>query len=275
MSVDNINADYNKAIELDEIVFEHRNKEYGAYDLRKRYRNVLTRSFVIGTIVFLVLVLAPFVYMRIKSGEKKEEIAVSVDLTDIKDIPPPPKEEELPPPPPPKHEEPPKQEIVKDIIPEPKPSPKVEEPPKKIEELKNTTSGTVEQKGEKVAVYTPPPPVSTGQGKVAEIKPSNEIVENVDQEADFSGGIKRFRSLFESNFDPSSVDGEGTLKTLVTFVVERDGSISSVKATGADTDFNREAERTIRSIKGKWTPGKLNGNPVRSRFRFPVTMNFE
>ncbi|KAF5276597.1 hypothetical protein FQR65_LT16304 [Abscondita terminalis] len=79
----------------------------------------------------------------------------------------------------------------------------------------------------------------------------------------------------KSNFDNGSVEGEGTLKTTVTFVVERDGSLTDIKASGANSDFNREAERTIRSIKGKWKPGKLNGEPVRSRFKFPVTMNFE
>ena len=50
---------------------------------------------------------------------------------------------------------------------------------------------------------------------------------------------------------------------------------SNIKIIGKNTDFNNEAERTIKSIKTKWTPGKVNGQPVRSRFRFPVTMNFE
>ena len=278
MSVDNINASYDKPIELDEIVFEHRNKEYGAYDLRKSYRPILTKSFLVGTALFLFAVLAPLVYLKIKEGQQKEETKVSVDLTDIKDLPPPPEEEkELPPPPPPPPVEPPKQEIVKDMIPEPKPNPKVEEPPKKIDEVKETTIGTVNQEGEKVKSYTPPPPPpSSGTGKAVETpKPTNEIVDRVDQEAVFGGGIDKFRNLFQSNFDNGSVEGEGTLKTTVTFVVERDGSLSDVKASGPNSDFNREAERTVRSIKGKWTPGKVNGEQVRSRFRFPVTMNFE
>ncbi|AQX09106.1 energy transducer TonB [Elizabethkingia ursingii] len=278
MSVDNINASYDKPAELDEIVFEHRNKEYGAYDLRKSYRPILTRSLLVGSALFLFAVLAPLVYLKIKEGQQKEETKVSVDLTDIKDIPPPEQEKELPPPPPPPPVKPPEQEIVKDMIPEPKPNPKVEEPPKKIEEVKETTIGTVNQEGEKIAKYTPPPPpANTGAGKNVEApKPvGNEIVDRVDQEAAFTGGIDKFRNLFQSNFDNSSVEGEGTMKTTVTFVVERDGSLSDVKASGPNSDFNREAERTIRSIKGKWSPGKLNGDPVRSRFRFPVTMNFE
>ncbi|WP_260255079.1 energy transducer TonB [Elizabethkingia meningoseptica] len=100
-----------------------------------------------------------------------------------------------------------------------------------------------------------------------------DIYDTVDQQAIFGGGIDKFRNLFNSSFDNSSVKDEGTLKTTVTFIVEKDGSISNVIASGPDYNFNREAERTIKSIKGKWVPAKINGYPVRSRFRFPVTIN--
>ena len=65
------------------------------------------------------------------------------------------------------------------------------------------------------------------------------------------------------------------MSTVVTFIVERDGSISSVKAAGKDAAFNREAERTIKSVKGKWVPAKVKGQAVRSYFKFPVSMMFE
>ena len=61
----------------------------------------------------------------------------------------------------------------------------------------------------------------------------------------------------------------------MTFVVERDGTISNVKAVGANADFNRESEKVIKSIKGKWNPAKLGGQNVRSYFRFPISMQFE
>jgi len=272
MSIDKTNTDYKDFIELDEIVFEHRNKGYGAYNLRKIYGKVLAKSFIFGTVVFLAIVITPFIYMTMNAGEVKEEIVVSVDLTDIKDLPPPPKEElELPKPPPPKKEEP-KQEIVKDLTPEPKPSPKVEEPPKKIEEVVGTTIGIINQKGEKKPEYIPPPPPVTGSGLIG-----NTVYEggDIDQEAEFSGGIDRFRNLFQSRFDNSSLEGEdGIIRAEITFVVERDGTITDIKVNGLNADFNREALRTIKSIKTKWSPAKLNGQTVRSRFRFPVTMTF-
>lgn len=278
MSVDNMNASYNQPESLDDIVFEHRNKEYGAYDLRQNYRSILTKSFLIGAVLFIIAVLAPLIYMKMKGNDAVKEQIVNVELDDIKDLPPPEKEEQAPPPPPPPPVEPPKQEIVKDMIPEPKPNPKVEEPPKKLEEVAKTTIGTENQQGEKIATYVQPkPPAETGAGKnVEQPKPTgNEIVDTVEQTADFAGGLNKFRALVQSNFDTSAVEGEGTLKTTVTFVVEKDGSLSQVVASGPNADFNREAERTIKGIKGKWNPGKNGGQPVRSRFRFPLTMNFE
>ena len=68
---------------------------------------------------------------------------------------------------------------------------------------------------------------------------------------------------------------EGVVKSEVTFVVERDGSITDVKATGSNSAMNAEAIRTVKSIKNKWAPAKINGQAVRYRYRLPLTMQFE
>lgn len=273
---------YDPNLTLDEIVFENRNKEYGAYDLRHQYPRLLTKSFFVGTAIFLVLALSPFIYLTIKRLTEPPPQEVKADLVEIlqedKIIEQPKEEEPPPPPPPPKEEE--KIEIIQNVVPEPVKAPKIETPPPPISKQLETTTGLVEQKGVKAPAYTPPPPPpSTGtKASTAEVKPqvSNDVYESVDQPADFSqGGLNGFRSKFVNNFDSSSLEGEGTLGTEITFVVERDGSLSQIKATGSNSDFNREAERTVKSIKIKWNPGKVNGQPVRSRFRFPVKMNFE
>ena len=104
----------------------------------------------------------------------------------------------------------------------------------------------------------------------------NTPATKVDVQAGFNGGIDSFRSKVVQNFSTADFEGTGELmKTTVTFIVEKDGTISNVKATGSDRDFNAEAERTIRTIKGKWTPAKLNGEHVRSYFKFPISMMFE
>jgi protein TonB len=73
-----------------------------------------------------------------------------------------------------------------------------------------------------------------------------------------------------TNFDSSVIENETgeVVKAVVTFVVERDGTISNIKVSGANADFNKEAEKTIKGIKGKWNPAKFQGENVRSYFRF-------
>lgn len=275
---------YDNNLTLDEIVFENRNKEYGAYDLRHRYPKILTRAFLLGTLVFLALVVTPFIVMKIKqmnAAEKEEVNANLVNIIQEDKIIEQPEEEAPPPPPPPKKEEPEPQEVIQNVVPEPKKAPKVETPPPPITKQLETTTGLQNQEGVKTPVYTPPPPPpSTGTKQATvEVKPAvstTEVYTEVEQSADFPGGIESFRRTVGENFDTSAMSGgEGTLKTEITFVVERDGSITQVKATGSNSDFNREAERTIKSIRKKWSPAKINGQAVRYRFRLPLTMNFE
>lgn len=274
---------YNKNLTLDEIVFENRNKEYGAYDLRKQYSKTLTRSFILGTVLFCVVAITPFVVMKIKQMNAKEKTEVSANLIDIipeETIIEQPKEEEPPPPPPPPKEEP-KVEIIQNVVPEPKRAPKVETPPPPITKQLETTTGLVNQEGVKAPTYTPPPPPpSTGtKAATVEVKPAvstTEVYTEVEQVAEFPGGINSFRQRVADNFDTSAMSGgEGTLRTEITFVVERDGSITQVSASGSNSDFNREAERTVKGIRNKWKPAKVNGQTVRYRFRLPLTMNFE
>lgn len=273
---------YNSNLTLDEIVFENRNKAYGAYDLRRSYRSVLTKSFILGTILFLVAAITPFVIMKIKQMNAKETTEVNANLIDI--LPEEPiieevVEDEPPPPPPPKEEEP-QQEVIQNVVPEPVKAPKVETPPPPITKQLETTTGLIAQEGVKTPSYTPPPPPpGPTKSTTVEVKPQvseTQVYTEVEQLAEFPGGINSFRSKVNSSFDTSVMDGdEGTVKTEVTFVVERDGSITDVKANGSNKDFNAEAIRTVKSIKNKWAPAKINGQAVRYRFRMPLTMQFE
>ncbi|KQR93827.1 energy transducer TonB [Chryseobacterium sp. Leaf180] len=273
---------YNQNLTLDEIVFENRNKSYGAYDIRSQYPRLLTRSFIIGTSLFLLAALSPFIYLTIQRMNEPPPTEVKADLVDILEDDPiieEPKEEEPPPPPPPKEEE--KIEIIQNVVPEPVKAPKVETPPPPISKQIETTTGLVNQEGIRAPAYTPPPPPpSTGtKTSTAEVKPQvsdTQVYSEVEQVAEYPGGINAFRNKVQSNFDGSAMNGdEGTVKTEITFVVERDGSITDVKANGKNSDFNSEAIRTIKSIKNKWAPAKINGQSVRYRFRLPLTMNFE
>ncbi len=276
---------YDDNLTLDEIVFENRNKAYGAYDLRTSYPKILTKALVIGTLLFVTFVVTPLVVARIKALNAPEKTEVDANLMEILEEEPiieEVKENEPPPPPPPPKEEPEQIEVIQNVVPEPKKEPKVETPPPPITKQLETTTGLVAQEGVKAPSYTPPPPppsTGTKQTTVEVAKPApstTEVYTEVEQTAEFPGGINNFRNEVSNNFDASAMEGgEGTLKTEITFVVERDGSITQVKATGSNSDFNREAERTVKSIRKKWSPAKINGQPVRYRFRLPLKMNFE
>ena len=257
---------YNTTPTLDEIVFENRNKAYGAYDLRTNYRSMLTKAFILGTLLFCIAAITPFVIMKIKQMQAKETTEVNANLIDIlpeqEQIIEQPKDEPPPPPPPPKEE------------------PKIETPPPPISEQLKTTTGVVAQEGVKAPAYQPPPPPpSTGKVQTVEVKPQvseTQVYTEVEQLAEFPGGINKFRASVGNNFDTGVMDGdEGTVKTTITFVVERDGSITDVKADGSNKTFNAEAIRTVKSVKNKWSPAKIDGKPVRYRYRLPLTMQFE
>lgn len=276
MAEDNVN--YSQS--LDEIVFEHRNKAYGAYDLRTAYPKILTRSFFLGTAFFLLLALSPLIYLKIQQMTAEDTVEVDANLVEILEDQPiieQPKEEEPPPPPPPPKEEE-KQEIIQNVVPEPKKAPKIETPPPPITKQLETTTGLVNQEGVKTPTYTPPPPPpSTGKGVVAEVKVNtNEVYDSVDQSAEYPGGLNGVRKYIADNVDSSGMEGEGQLTVKLRFIVERDGTVSDVKATSksGNSDFDSEAIRVVKKLK-KWTPAKKNGENVRSYYSIPITMQFQ
>jgi len=274
---------YGQNLTLDEIVFENRNKEYGAYDLRHQYPRLLTKSFIIGTALFLLAALSPFIYLTIKNLTAPPKQEVKADLVDIIEEDPiieQPKEEEPPPPPPPPKEEE-KIEVIQNVVPEPVKAPKIETPPPPISKQLETTTGLQNQEGVKAPAYTPPPPPpSTGtKATTVEVKANNpnEIYKDVDQSAEYPGGMGALRRFLGDNFDTSLMEGgEGTLKAKLKFVLEKDGTVSNVtiEEKSPNSDFNSEAVRVVKRLK-KWTPAKRNGESVRSYYSVPFTMNFE
>ena len=91
----------------------------------------------------------------------------------------------------------------------------------------------------------------------------------------FPDGQHVFRNLISQNFRMDLVEGSGKIHSELTFVVERDGSISDIKATGENESFNKEAISAVSKITKKWIPAELNGEKVRYRFRVPLDITFQ
>ena len=262
---------------LNEVVFEKRNKEYGAYALRNEANVVLKKALFIGVGLFGLLAMTPILINTLKPKAAKTPVFVPINLKNV-DRPDDRIEKPEPRVIPPKA---PVQVKTQSLTPPTPTRDAVKEVTinQKVEDAVISTTTT-----QGVAVTNPNQHVATGTENGKEIVKEtpaksnpNEIVKNVDVEADFIGGVNAFRTKVLQNFDSSVVENETgeVVKAVVTFVVERDGTISNIKVSGANIDFNKEAEKTIKGIKGKWNPAKFQGENVRSYFRFPISMQFE
>ena len=145
----------------------------------------------------------------------------------------------------------------------------------KSEEQKKEKAAPLHTRGETTSQYDDTSANIAEAKIVDEPGDKQEIHTTVDEEADYdNGGLNGFRVKVAENFDIEAVQGEGVLTTTVKFVVETNGTVSQVKATGSNADFNREAERVVRSIKG-WKPAKKGGVNVRSYYSLPLKMQFQ
>ncbi|PWN66647.1 energy transducer TonB [Chryseobacterium oncorhynchi] len=274
----------NQEFRFNEVLFEHRNKEYGAYALRNESDRILTKALFIGASLMAAVSITPFVISAFKTPEIVEDTWKLPPPVIIPDDPVAPPVTITP---------------VKPTVSSnkktfdstvPTPSSTARDNVKKDPVPDDAVAGLVNHfKGDPVAPNTPNvPTVSVGTGPVINTTPpvvsdpvdKNKIVDagELGVEANFNGGIDAFRNKVMSNFDSSGFESGDVMKTTVTFIVEMDGTISGVKANGTNADFNNEAIRTVKLIsnKGKWTPAKnKKGEFVRSYFKIPISMKFD
>ena len=263
----------NKILQADflDIIFEGRNKEYGAYELRKSYNKRITRALVamigICLLVFLTALLA-----NDNDADKNKIIVQDVQLEDIKKQEE--KKPEPPPPPPPPKPEPPKVEIakftppqiVKDV--EVKPEDEIKE----VEKLEDTKIGVINQEGIKDEGLVAPPVEDKGTGVVEAPKKVEEdydkVFTKVEKEAKFPGGPEGWRRYLERNLNANVAadDGAavGNYSVKVQFIVDKGGNISNVQAIDkpkACPSCGPEAEKVIKRGP-KWEPAVQNGRNV-------------
>ena len=238
-----------------EIVFADRNKEYGAYTLRRDYDKRMV-IILVSFIATLALSFGIFAYVK----SIPEEV-IEIKPVDVSTIPPAKPEEELPPPPP----EPPVPVLEKltQFLPPVIVNEEVDEVPPIQENLEDKKISTINQEGSDDSFNASVGPAET----VVEAPKVEQIYEAVEEDAEFPGG--KPSDFVSSHFNTdAAADVEG--KIIVRFVVELDGSISNVDvARGLSPEANREAIRVIRSMP-RWKPGKNNGKAVRSRFSLPI-----
>ena len=274
-----------------DLVFADKNKDFGAYELRRqsdKRHNMAVLFTVVGLIVVFILILAYSKYSDFRAEqeqlalqEQREKMAAAELLQ---------QEEE----PEPEPEEPEEQKMEMEIpeIPEEVlatvqvtqiaivDADKVQNEVMDMEEQKedNTARGVVNQEGsddvdkfeavkEQVIVKEPEP----------EKPKEEEIFVAVEQPAEFPGGQAALMKWLSNNirYPEAAQQNDIQGRVVVKFVVEKDGSVGHAEiARGVDKDLDREALRVVNKMP-KWQPGKNNGVAVRSYFNLPVTFRLQ
>ena len=267
--------DINKILSADvlDIIFEGKNKDYGAYELRKTYNKRITKALMYTGGVILLVFLAS-IFANIVGKNKVEQIeVVDTQMAEVKKTEPPP----VVPPPPPKPPPPPEVNQIKFTPPKIVKDEEVKAD-EKIEEIKEDqviSNKTVESDNKVAIVQAPVEDKGTQVVEAPKSDDEDKIFTKVENEAAFPGGEAAWRRYLEKNLNASSpIDNgapEGTYQVIVRFIVSKDGSISDVQAeTKHGYGMEDEAVKCIR--KGpKWTPALQNGRNVNAYRRQPIT----
>lgn len=271
----------NKILNADilDIIFEGKNKEYGAYELRKTYNKRILYA-IMGTAIIIVLLFIGYFLSNIQGGPKKQAMVVEdVQLEDVKE-----EKHELPPPPPPPKVQPPKVEMAKFTPPKIVKDNEVkeEEKPPEQDKLEDTKIGTVNQEGTKDDGIVAPPVSDAGKGVVEAPKKDEEDYDKtftkVEIESEFPGGAAAWLRYLNKNlrYPDDAVNNEIQGTVVVQFIVDKEGNVSDVQAiSGPDNGGLREEAVRVIKKSGKWTPAVQNGRQVKSYKKQPIVFRLE
>jgi protein TonB len=248
------------------LVFQNRNREYGAYQLRNEYDK---RLMLIMLSILMTIGISYGTYIVIKNLPEEKLPPPPVDTTQFT-VQAPPVEDDVPPPPP--EEPPPPMERTVAFMPPVVVDIPVEDeiPPQDAMEETRASTETNNTDEENFA-----PPVVGGEAPpVVTPEPEEEIYTFVDEEAEFPGGYPAMMQFIQKNYvyPPTALDMGVEGKVYVKFVVTSDGTVSSVqveRGLAGCPECDKEALRVVKMMKG-WKPGKVNGKSVSSVFRLPL-----
>ena len=270
-----------------DMVFAGKNKEYGAYQLRKGTSGRNIKALLI--LVIAAALVGGFLAWKVIEQKKAEEQQAYMEAMELANLQKQAKKEEKK-----KEQVKPKIEPKKEI-PVARETQKVTAPVIKKDELvkeenqvkqmdklddkvavgsedkEGVKDRTVEAVRSEIAVAAPPPPPAP-KPEVA-----TKVFDVVEEMPSFPGGNAALMSYLNSNTKYPVVAQENGVqgRVIISFVVERDGSISDVKvARSVDPSLDREAQRVVKSMP-RWTPGKQNGQTVRVKYTVPVVFRLQ
>jgi periplasmic protein TonB len=263
-----------------DLVFENKNKEYGAYQLRQENPKTAVFAFLfglffIGSVSGLAMLLSSFGVKPVVNA------IISCPITPIHldDIKYPKPDEPKPNVIPIKKTEPKKDVETKELI-----NPEIVKSSVKTPDITNNrdldrtpkTSETGTTTGTSVNPINTGTPI--GETIIPEKIPNNNVVGTgiLDKLPEFPGGIDKFRQYIGDHFEKPEADIEKTVTVYVSFVIEKDGSMTDIKVL-KDPGYGlaNEAIRVFKSLKTKWKAGILDGEKVRTAYSLPIAIKME
>ncbi len=275
-----------------DVVFEGRNKSYGAYELRKIAPKATNMGLLIVIIASLLLVSIKVFNIQFSSPAPAPEPVViqEVTLDDLEEIEPPKEEEEEPLPAEEKPQqiaqEPPAEDLIR--FPEPKvvPNNQVKEEVASQEEFKDEKKApariTLKGKPGSTGVPTGEFGPKKVDGQVTGVEKgdpsggaSNEIFTAVEVNPEPPGGMKAFMEWIAKNYSyPNAALEQGVNGVVeVAFVVEKDGSLTDINVKRDLSYGTGQAAVAMLKKAKKWKPGIQNGRPVRVAYTLPIRLN--
>jgi protein TonB len=257
-----MNTEHTIASRYDEIVFENRNKEYGAYFIRKSYDSNLSKSTFASVLFVACLFGMGYAAMMMKPALPKGIIKDPLTYilgTEVTIIP--------------EHKEPPP--LSKPAVRNPNAFPtqivthEVDPLPQNLEPT--TSSSTEGVDGPKVESSGPAGLATIGTTELAVIE-QPKTLDIAEVMPEFEGGMKAmYKFLRKSLRYPAAsrrIGEEGIV--FVRFVVDVTGSITGIEVLrGVSASLDKEATRVI-GLMPHWKPGKQHGSPVNVRMTLPI-----
>ena len=259
------------------LVFENKNKKYGAYQLRQESTKTSLLALFLGILLLSVAANVPRIISYFYPNNIETEIAPDYNTTIVQlstiHQQKVEQKKELP--------------AVKtktvetSIIKNQFINPTIVKAELATQEIaKNVESAAVTSTNEGAGIVGVNP--SSGSGEEALTNNTaavgNEIINSValDKLPEFPGGINKFYMYVGNNFNKPELENTGSMKIYVSFVIERDGSMTDIQVK-RDPGFGlgKEAIRVLKSLKTKWTPGMVNGQAVRTAYNLPITVQME
>ncbi|MEO7975667.1 energy transducer TonB [Flavobacterium sp.] len=259
-----------------DLVFENKNKEYGAYQLRQESSKT---SFSALFLALLLIATLASVFMLISKFQNPVIIATIPTVldevirpVDLNQIVPPETEEAV---------TPPQEAAVAAPISSQLVNPTIVSTEQAYQEIAPNTDNrpVVDNTSEGTrTIVNALPSTGGGGGEVAPSTRTNEpvLINELDKLPEFPGGMSKFYTYVGNNFNRPELDADRTMRVYVSFVIEKDGSMTDI-IVKQDPGYGlgKEAIRVLKSLKTKWTPGMINSKPVRTAYNLPITIKVE